>query len=1227
MLIALLFMVSESYAAYHKSEVSQSAQRKPYRLATVQQRVQMFIEALRKGDKTAFERVEYDLLEGYFIPGRGITVGVIPALYVAAKENNRHIMDELYNGDMKIRANVVRATLRGLFNKDPRVRLVAINFLRRLRPDANMQREVKRAIALETVTTETPKFREKDLDIPNIENPRLGWFTHENDWSDQPDNINVIRHDDGFTLGGSYLNGTKAGDWMVKGLYQAEQRERNDYRVRNYYERNYRTGAITAYTVWSKFSYLRYGADEQRSGWEHVYKVFDKPLYSEQNPVEIMPRFRYLYIDNQDPESGEQIETLYDGYHSVWEEMLKLDHFISRVIWTEKIKDGDLNACRIMSKDTFRTLADQIDGESLDNVPTKSTKIFNEKDVKPLIVGLLENKVVSTREELARLLKQIYYRKDTSEPVRNLIKTALKRARRNELLIDTIRGRHLMEEVLPPRKGMEMDYYGEFDELDTTSDEVTPEKFELLREMVERPEESVIIYYDRRKPGQEEDDDEEGEEEGEEEGDDDEEGEGDDDEEGEDDDDEEGEDDDDEEGEDDDEAPVEAEPALKKVPKTPDTYIGGFARENVGHPLLEDKYRNLTYENISTYVEDLNTDRSKVYDRMRSLIVWTDLVRGNGNKLVGVSFYSLQNAILMGIKKARDSQRPFLDVMMLNMVTKQTEGAGIAIGNVNLELVTGDALTPIQNQVIVEPTKEPTAEVESVTPVEPATEDDDDNDDEEGEDDDDNDDEEGEDDDEEGEEEGDDDEEGEEEGEGDEAFKYTRPSNKKVPGREFTPEGKSNLMDKAYPTEAGRRTATDTYPFNQYYYGHGRGGYLGRYDEKVHLIQAEIPRGFYSIPKRVRSARAKVVAGLLKTLEDKDPQKRLLVIHLLRRLIPSPEMLPQVTKVLREMETVDKRRYRYVDTITFDDALGVKSVIDAKVPDAAADAQPARYQEKVVGDELIKLQRFIVRRILVNKIRSGKDKNLLREIPKGTFLTLVVRIDAEWDPWRIPLRCFRSWNESSNDKYFFFRPEDIYVIAGGLDNRNFIVQRECANWIVNFYEYNTHPNVNQIIRPTIDGNLRLVFGGSAKQADVTVEFLKSIRKAEAKDIVYYERNYLTQVGKQLIGRLDLSAADRQKATEAYQQLYNTALPKGRVTIWVDSRADIDIFIQIDADRKDSSVGQVGAREGSWEVYKNKLQNRSTEVQKYTSEDVDKYANWPDPNLDKYKQDQPYQRVR
>jgi hypothetical protein len=250
-------------------------------------------------------------------------------------------------------------------------------------------------------------------------------------------------------------------------------------------------------------------------------------------------------------------------------------------------------------------------------------------------------------------------------------------------------------------------------------------------------------------------------------------------------------------------------------------------------------------------------------------------------------------------------------------------------------------------------------------------------------------------------------------------------------------------------------------------------------------------------------------------------------------------MLRPINKLLRELETVDRRPYRYFDTITYDPSTPNRFV---------------RRQEKIVGHELLKLQRFIVRRVLVTRIKSRTEPTFLKEIPKGSFLTLVVRIDAEWDPFRIPLRSPIPRSGDGRNGMFFTK-EDVDIIKGGLENRNFIVQRETARWLVSFYNRNRASG--HIGAPEDDGDAN--------------KFIRAFKFAEARDIVYYERNYVNwKYADESYSKttpVSGNAGDPANTIKVQPGNNVTGVPVGRVAIRIGTFADQDLFRAIDQDRR------------------------------------------------------------
>ena len=333
-------------------DIKQESPRHSWRPSTWEERISWFIKFVRSGDRKVFLYVEYDLIDGYKInlakkdnekkndrldyknktndyntelrsksrTNENWRDGVIWTIYKKAQKANTTIAKWLTKDDPVIRKNVIRSVISGLFNKDPRVRLIAVNLLRSLGPDISMDNEkhdIKRASILETVTT---------------------------------------------------------------------------YRI-------------------------------------------CKPS----NPKKIkktIPMYTYVYIGDRDPVSKKPVETVYYAYHQPYKEIKKLDLFVTRAVWINNVKN-DINSLRLINKKDFLALTTQIENESLDDIPMKSPnfKVFAESEIKPIIVGMLENKTESIRDECLSFIKRFFNYKSTSLETKKLIKKALREARRQYLII------------------------------------------------------------------------------------------------------------------------------------------------------------------------------------------------------------------------------------------------------------------------------------------------------------------------------------------------------------------------------------------------------------------------------------------------------------------------------------------------------------------------------------------------------------------------------------------------------------------------------------------------------------------------------------------------------------------------------------------------------------------------------------------------------------------------
>jgi hypothetical protein len=220
LMLTLLILSLLSVAAYAQCYDSYGFE-EPKDLTTQIEKVQNFIAAVQAGDTRAFRLITADVLIGrplanargaegemiqikteendvyFYSEQHGVAYGmiyqyintdvggttgyevydwnVIDTIIANAFINEVSFMEYLCDGDTspesETRKKVITATLQGLYNLDPRIRLVAINWLRRLRPDAIMFRDVERAVEYETVASSFEKYRPKNIDIPSIDQP------------------------------------------------------------------------------------------------------------------------------------------------------------------------------------------------------------------------------------------------------------------------------------------------------------------------------------------------------------------------------------------------------------------------------------------------------------------------------------------------------------------------------------------------------------------------------------------------------------------------------------------------------------------------------------------------------------------------------------------------------------------------------------------------------------------------------------------------------------------------------------------------------------------------------------------------------------------------------------------------------------------------------------------------------------------------------------------------
>jgi len=157
---------------------------------TEDEKAEDFIQALKRGDQRVFKMVEYNVVL------RVANILTDEAFKVMKKESPydkgilKAFMWQMGGENDVNRRSLIDATIPGIFNLDPRVRLVATSWLRVLRPDPRMMRAVKMAVGVdvrvirydhasddfvfthpriyETVASWEEYYREKDIDLPSV---------------------------------------------------------------------------------------------------------------------------------------------------------------------------------------------------------------------------------------------------------------------------------------------------------------------------------------------------------------------------------------------------------------------------------------------------------------------------------------------------------------------------------------------------------------------------------------------------------------------------------------------------------------------------------------------------------------------------------------------------------------------------------------------------------------------------------------------------------------------------------------------------------------------------------------------------------------------------------------------------------------------------------------------------------------------------------------------------
>lgn len=465
MLLILVFLSSTAFAQFGT----------PTNILTDAENVENFIDAVQRGDTTAFRLVTYDILAGKIVAdtslgcGAGRTPNVIDTVRCDAMINEVTFIEYLTDGDTsdtsETRKKVITATLQGLYNLDPRIRLIAVAWLRKLRPDGMMFRDVERAVEYETVASSYEKYRPKNIDIPSIDEPgapgtniefeyyynvpeeTINYPFDTADGTKPEEKIDVLGEDGvirPMTEARPSATQLDARKWGNGNPFDPLQRQ---FEIDTYIDVMTQAGALRRFRNMSD-AYLigyqyRLGTYYQYdyNGWDSALLTDDQRNEIEKSMVPIGHGDKYFY------------RNIYgrDVVGNSWAELIKLREFVVRAIWYQKIRDLELNSLVIISKDTFKTLYLSIDGESGRKIPFLSlntpTPMLDERHVPVLAQGLWKNPVLSTKWVIARALKDIYLNTE-EEDIKKQINKILREAKYDALAKDYISGAILHEELI-----------------------------------------------------------------------------------------------------------------------------------------------------------------------------------------------------------------------------------------------------------------------------------------------------------------------------------------------------------------------------------------------------------------------------------------------------------------------------------------------------------------------------------------------------------------------------------------------------------------------------------------------------------------------------------------------------------------------------------------------------------------------------------------------------------
>lgn len=453
-------------------------------LRSIDQRIEDFITEVRAGNRQAYKYVQYETLEAAIVRLKREADNYRATQSERVDRMIKYLIRTTAEDEETARQTLTRSILPGIFNLDPRVRLVAADWLRGIRPDPSMQRAIKLAVGVdvevirydhqrgefvfraprivETVASPNEYYREKDLDWPTAY--QVGGPGPNNDEDLLYQGAPQLRDGpmDNTTTG---LTARRWGDFSPR--YDPEEGyvPLTDAEKEAIYE-----SWMEALRLAEERAQARYGGDVTAPDLKYYRKY---PLNGVRDE-EGVRRNAGLLIEQADQQGtmvplGQGDKYIYLDREcrlvlgNPWTQLTKLDEFITRLVWWDKIKQGQRNVMTYLSKDTFSTLFRSIDGEVPEFIPflsfATSSPMIDQNNVEAttkivdvLITGLHRNPVLSNKYVMLRALKDIYVDRfaklDTTPALREKINIALWEFRREANRLDLFAGRELVAESI-----------------------------------------------------------------------------------------------------------------------------------------------------------------------------------------------------------------------------------------------------------------------------------------------------------------------------------------------------------------------------------------------------------------------------------------------------------------------------------------------------------------------------------------------------------------------------------------------------------------------------------------------------------------------------------------------------------------------------------------------------------------------------------------------------------